>query len=195
MLWAKAVTKILHADRIWTGRSNRWPQRRHFIELAGQFRFCNAETLPIEGHHPMELQRCGKRRVNGLPYQKPVIPGGSICRLHGDAATQVVAAAKLRLAPAADAVAERLVRSSSSKRTKDADVIAATKDLLDRAGVRREPDGRTPLSRKELMALHAEMKQQQISTVRETYRTMWEMSKMFGDAPPPPWVIQTRVQA
>jgi hypothetical protein len=59
----------------------------------------------------------------------------------------------------------------------------------------REPDARTPLNRKELQALRAEMKQQQISKVRETYRTMWEMSKMFGDAPPRPWVIQTLVQA
>jgi hypothetical protein len=59
----------------------------------------------------------------------------------------------------------------------------------------REPDARTPLSRKELQALRAEMKQQQISNVRETYRTMWEMSRMFGDAPPRPWVIQTLVQA
>jgi hypothetical protein len=60
---------------------------------------------------------------------------------------------------------------------------------------KREPNARTPLSRKELQALRAEMKQQQISKVRETYRTMWEMSKMFGDAPPRPWVIQTLVQA
>jgi hypothetical protein len=59
----------------------------------------------------------------------------------------------------------------------------------------REPDARTPLSRKELLALRAEMQQQPISKVRETYRTMWEMSRMFGDAPPRPWVIQTLVQA
>jgi hypothetical protein len=59
----------------------------------------------------------------------------------------------------------------------------------------REPEARTSLSRKELLALRAEMKQQQISKVRETYRTMWEMSKMFDDAPPRPWVIQTLVQA
>jgi hypothetical protein len=59
----------------------------------------------------------------------------------------------------------------------------------------REPHARTPLSRKELLALRAEMKQQKISKVRETYRTMWEMSKMFGDAPTRPWVIQTLVQA
>jgi len=59
----------------------------------------------------------------------------------------------------------------------------------------REPGAPTPLSRKELMALRAEMKQQQISKVRETYRSMWEMSKMFGDAPPRPRVIQTLVQA
>jgi hypothetical protein len=43
----------------------------------------------------------------------------------------------------------------------------------------REPNARTPLSRKELLVLRVEMKQQQISTVRETYRTMWERSKMF----------------
>ena len=39
---------------------------------------------------------------------------------------------------AADAVAERLVKIALSRRTKDSDVIAAAKDLLDRAGVRAE---------------------------------------------------------
>ena len=107
----------------------------------------------------------------------------------------VIAAAKLRHALAANGVAKRLADIALSKRTKDADVIAATQDLFDRAGVRRVPDARTPLSRKELQALRAEMKRQQINTVRETYSTMWEMSKMFGDAPPRPWVIQTLVQA
>jgi hypothetical protein len=50
----------------------------------------------------------------------------------------------------------------------------------------REPDVRTPLGRGELKALRADMKGQPVSKVHETYRTMWEMSKMFGDAPPRP---------
>ena len=67
----------------------------------------------------------------------------------------VIAAAKLRHALAANGVAKRLADIALSKRTKDADVIAATQDLFDRAGVRRVPDARTPLSRKELQALRA----------------------------------------
>jgi hypothetical protein len=59
----------------------------------------------------------------------------------------------------------------------------------------RDADARTPLSRTELRALRAEMETQPAAKVRETYRTMWDMSKMFGDAPPRPWVIQTLVQA
>jgi hypothetical protein len=76
---------------------------------------------------------------------------------------------------------------------KGVDILKGT--MEPRMAGSREPDARTPLSREELRALRAEMKQQQISKVRETYRTMWEMSKMFGDAPPRPWVIQTLVQA
>jgi hypothetical protein len=58
-----------------------------------------------------------------------------------------------------------------------------------------DADARTPLSRTERRALRTEMEKQLAARVRETYRTMWEMSKMFGDAPPRPWVIQTLVQA
>ena len=62
-------------------------------------------------------------------------------------------------------------------------------------GSNREPNSQTPLNRKELQDLRAEMEKHPVSKVRETYRTMWEMSKMFGDAPRRPWVIQTLVQA
>jgi len=51
----------------------------------------------MEGRHPIELVRCGKRRVNGLPCQQPAIHGGHVCRIHGGAAPQVVADATLRL--------------------------------------------------------------------------------------------------
>jgi hypothetical protein len=58
----------------------------------------------------------------------------------------------------------------------------------------REPDATTPLNRTELQALRAEMEKEPAAKVRETYRTMWEMSKMFGEAPPKPWVILTLVR-
>jgi hypothetical protein len=51
----------------------------------------------------------------------------------------------------------------------------------------RDADSRTPLDRFELRTLRAELKTQPAAKVRETYRTMREMSKMFGDAPPRPW--------
>jgi hypothetical protein len=92
----------------------------------------------MEGRHPIELVRCGKRRVNGQPCRKFAIAGGTVCRLHGGSAPQVVPAAKLRLALAADAVTERLLKIALSKRRRDSDVIAAAKDPLDRAGVRAE---------------------------------------------------------
>jgi hypothetical protein len=84
------------------------------------------------------MELCTAKRTNGTPCKAHAIHGGRVCRIHGGAAPQVIAAAKLRLALAADAVAERLVKVALSKRTKDSDVIAAAKDLLDRAGVRAE---------------------------------------------------------
>jgi hypothetical protein len=68
-------------------------------------------------------------------------------------------------------------------------------DILKERQMSRKPDARTPLDRAELRALRAEMEKQPASKVRETYRTTWEMCKLFGDAPPRPWVIQTLVQA
>jgi hypothetical protein len=82
------------------------------------------------------MELCTAKRTT--PCKAHAIHGGHVCRVHGGAAPQVVAAAKLRLALAADAVAERLVTIALSKRTRDSDVIAAAKDLLDRAGVRAE---------------------------------------------------------
>jgi integrase len=61
-----------------------------------------------------------------------------VCRLHGGA-PQVVKAAKLQLALAADAVAERLVKIALAKGTKDSDVIAAAKDLLESATALKKP--------------------------------------------------------
>jgi hypothetical protein len=50
----------------------------------------------------------------------------------------VIAAAKLRIALAADAVAARLLSIALSKKTKHADAIAASRDLLNRAGIAQE---------------------------------------------------------
>jgi hypothetical protein len=102
---------------------------------------------------------CGRTRRNGTPCRKYAIQGGTVCRLHGGSALQVIAAAKLRLALSADAVTARLVKIALSKRTKDADVIAAAKDPLDRAGVRAEraPDanaGRGTVLWEEFVAIH-----------------------------------------
>jgi hypothetical protein len=86
------------------------------------------------------MKLCSARRQNGTACKAYAIVGGRVCRMHGGAAPQVVNAAKRRLALAADDVVRRLVGICLSKRTKDADVIAAARDLLDRASVRPERD-------------------------------------------------------
>src|SRR5262252_6166573 len=86
---------------------------------------------------------CSAHRTNGAPCKAYAITGGNVCNKHGGSAPQVIAAAKLRLALAADAVAERLVKIALSKQTRDSDVIAAAKDLLDRAGLRAEREAST----------------------------------------------------
>jgi hypothetical protein len=66
----------------------------------------------------MELQRRGRHARNGTPCRKYAIAGGTVCRIHGGTAPQVAAAAKLRLALAADAVAKRLVKLDSTNKRK-----------------------------------------------------------------------------
>lgn len=62
--------------------------------------------------------------------------GGTVCYTHGGAAPQVQAAAKVRLAMAADYAAATLIRLSRKKKASDADLRAACKEILDRAGLK-----------------------------------------------------------
>jgi hypothetical protein len=86
------------------------------------------------------MPRCAAHRTNGEPCKAPAIAGGRVCRSHGGSCPQVVAAAKLRIALAADTVAARLVSIALNKKAKHSDAIAAARDLLDRAGIVRDRD-------------------------------------------------------
>lgn len=80
---------------------------------------------------------CTAHRTDGAPCKGQALTGAKVCRVHGGSAPQVVAAAKRRIDAAADGVAFRLltIALSKSKKTKTSDVIAACRDLLNRAGV------------------------------------------------------------
>lgn len=85
---------------------------------------------------------CSAHRQDGQPCRAKAIRGGTVCSVHGGLAPQVLAKAKLRLLMGADLVAERLlgVALTAKSKRRDSDVIAACKDILDRAGVRSERD-------------------------------------------------------
>lgn len=85
---------------------------------------------------------CTAHRTDGAPCKGQALTGAKVCRVHGGSAPQVVAAAKRRIDAAADGVAFRLltIALSKSKKTKTSDIIAACRDLLNRAGVVARPE-------------------------------------------------------
>ena len=83
--------------------------------------------------------RCTAHRTNGEPCRAAALRGANVCYTHGGAAPQVRLAAQRRIMMASEAIASRLISMALSKRTKDADVIAVGRDLLNRAGIAPEP--------------------------------------------------------
>lgn len=78
---------------------------------------------------------CTARRRNGKKCGNYAIWGGTVCRKHGGAAPQVVAKAKQRLMEAAGGAASNIIKMQEDKRIPAAVRLAASKDVLDRAGV------------------------------------------------------------
>jgi hypothetical protein len=70
------------------------------------------------------------------PCQKYPMKGQAVCRWHGGAAPQALAAAKLRLLMASDPVTAELVSIAMDRSLDPADRIRAQVAILDRAGVR-----------------------------------------------------------
>ncbi len=75
-----------------------------------------------------------KSKSSGKRCKAHAISGGTVCRVHGGAAPQVIAAAHARILRAADPVAARMIQIALSRKTKPADAIAIGRDLLTRAG-------------------------------------------------------------
>ena len=84
--------------------------------------------------------RCRARNRQGNQCAKYAIPGGTVCRMHGGAAPQVIRSANIRLIelinPAIAALARELLKGDTS-----ADRVRAANSILDRAGVVRRVDG------------------------------------------------------
>ncbi len=84
--------------------------------------------------------KCAAHRTNGEVCGNYPVHGASVCRKHGGGAPQVKAKAAERILAASDMAAGRLIGFMNDERVPYTVRLAATKDLLDRAGVGgREP--------------------------------------------------------
>jgi hypothetical protein len=84
-------------------------------------------------HPKSRAIRCtAKSKASGQRCKRAAIPGGTVCRFHGGAAPQVVAAAKVRLAALVDPAIDRLAKLIKIKNPGIA--LGAVKDVLDRNG-------------------------------------------------------------
>jgi hypothetical protein len=84
--------------------------------------------------HPAERRCVARSKRTGLQCASNAIVGGTVCKHHGGAAPQVLAAARRRLVEAADAVSVLIdLLDSGNERVRR----AAATDLLDRAGMFR----------------------------------------------------------
>ncbi|KXO91296.1 hypothetical protein [Tsukamurella pseudospumae] len=79
--------------------------------------------------------RCTAHRKNGDRCKRAAIAGGNVCRVHGGAAPAVQAAARVRLAMAADRMAANLLKIAVDDDAPDSVKLAATNSALDRAGL------------------------------------------------------------
>jgi len=78
---------------------------------------------------------CSARKKDGTPCRRSPINGASVCRAHGGAAPQVVAAARRRLMEGSNQMAVLLMRIAEDDATPPAVRLGAIRDVLDRAGV------------------------------------------------------------
>lgn len=84
----------------------------------------------------IQARRCKGHLKNGEQCHKPAIRGAAVCRTHGGAAPQVIAAARARLANAADSMASNLVGLAKTAES-EAVRVRATEGVLDRVGIGR----------------------------------------------------------
>lgn len=87
---------------------------------------------PIDGADPMDAH-CTATNRQGRRCGKWPIPGGRVCRMHGGAAPQVMAAAEERLLALRVPAVIRL-EELMQQREFPSVAIAAVKDVLDRNG-------------------------------------------------------------
>lgn len=101
-------------------------------------------TAEAEDNAPMKTplwsmegrpNRCTAHKKNGERCKRAAIAGGTVCRVHGGAAPAVQAAAKVRLAMAADRMAANLLKIAVDDDAPDSVKLAATNSALDRAGL------------------------------------------------------------
>lgn len=88
---------------------------------------------PMDVLDPMERPRCTATNRQGKRCGKEPIKGGTVCRMHGGAAPQVIAAAEERLKALVDPAITRLAELIAQKEFPSV-AIAAVKDVLDRNG-------------------------------------------------------------
>jgi hypothetical protein len=79
--------------------------------------------------------QCTARKQNGEPCRARPARGANVCRVHGGSAPQVKAAAKRRLAQAADVLVQRLLAFALDGDTTDNVALQAIIAALDRAGL------------------------------------------------------------
>lgn len=84
----------------------------------------------------IQARRCKGHLKNGEQCHKPAIRGARVCATHGGSAPQVIAAARARLANAADAMASNLVGLAKTAES-EAVRVRATEGVLDRVGIGR----------------------------------------------------------
>ncbi|HEU5159030.1 MAG TPA: HGGxSTG domain-containing protein [Streptosporangiaceae bacterium] len=80
--------------------------------------------------------RCtAKSKRTGKPCQNAPMNGQAVCRMHGGATKAARAKAQERILAAADLAAKHLIEFMTSKRVPYPTRLAATREILDRAGI------------------------------------------------------------
>ncbi len=88
----------------------------------------------MAAHHP--IATCTATNRQGNPCTQPAIKGGNVCRYHGGAAPQTLAAARLRLAALVDPAIGVLAYAIKQKSQNLPAALTAAKDAMDRAGLK-----------------------------------------------------------
>lgn len=94
---------------------------------------------PMQVAKPVPDGRCtatARGRHQGRCKQ-PAVPGATVCRFHGGAAPQVIAAARLRCLMAADAVMAKLIKAVDEK---DAPLSARVQAMNSLLGLAPKPE-------------------------------------------------------